>query len=264
MTTLLPIEKGELHLWLSFPDEIREPELLDRYRMLMDPSETRKHDRYRFEKDRHTCLITRALARTVLSRYTGRPAESLGFTRNSYGRPELVQDDFGYGAGEASGLRFNLSHTHGLVACAVARGADVGVDVERIDRKTLNLDIADRFFSGKEAAELRSRPLETRARRFMEYWTLKESYIKARGMGLSIPLDSFSFNLMEKGRVSVSFEDAGLDSPEHWKFFLLDPGKGFRVAVSVRGKTHASTAPITRAVVPLVMDEPFHPRVIAS
>src|SRR5690606_33310169 len=100
-------------------------------------------------------------------------------------------------------LVFNLSHTDGLIACAVSRGREVGVDVEWLDRRGGDIDVADRFFSRYEVQALYAQPPERRRDRFFRYWTLKESYIKARGMGLALPLDRFSFELDRGGAITI-------------------------------------------------------------
>ena len=94
------------------------------------------------------------------------------------------------------GLRFNLSHTDGLVVCLVAVEREIGVDVEHTARAgSVGIEIAERFSSPSEVAELRSLPFADQRSRFFDYWTLKEAYIKARGLGLHLPLDQFSFHL---------------------------------------------------------------------
>ena len=85
-------------------------------------------------------------------------------------------------------LSFNLSHTERLIVCLVALDREVGVDAEDTERAGETVEVADRFFSPTEVAALRALPAQSRRRRFFQYWTLKEAYIKARGMGLSLPL----------------------------------------------------------------------------
>src|SRR5581483_2668049 len=104
-----------------------------------------------FEPSRIEYRLTRALARTVLARYTGRDPKALRFVGDRYGRPALdLQTD----------LSFNLSNTQGLIVCAVTRGRQIGVDVEWVDHPALTLDIADQYFSKVELAELRALPRE--------------------------------------------------------------------------------------------------------
>ena len=108
-------------------------------------------------------------------------------SRNVHGRPEILDRPAG-----VPDLRFNLSHTDGLIACAVTIGREVGVDVEHVGRR-LTHDIAGRFFAPREVADLKSLPVAEQPRVFFDYWTLKEAYIKARGFGLALPLGDFAF-----------------------------------------------------------------------
>ncbi|MES2945307.1 MAG: 4'-phosphopantetheinyl transferase superfamily protein [Pseudomonadota bacterium] len=114
------------------------------------------------------------------------------FTAGSYGKPQLS-------AGQLDiDLRFNLSHTHGMVAVAIAIGLDVGIDVERIERRVADdMAIAEAYFSPSEQAQLHAitDPAQRRLA-FIDLWTAKEAFIKALGRGLSMPLDSFSVDLL--------------------------------------------------------------------
>ena len=129
-------------------------------------------------------------------------------------------------------LEFNLAHTRGLVACAVALGRDVGVDVEWLGRRGRTLEIAERYFSPSEVRDLRATPGPDRKERFFRYWTLKEAYVKARGEGLRLPLRRFSFHL-DGPAVRVSFESDS-DDPRAWQFLIECPTPSHLLAVAVR------------------------------
>ena len=119
------------------------------------------------------------------------------------------------------------------MACIVASGADVGVDVETVARKTDTAAVADRFFADPEVAALRALPAEAQHKRFFEYWTLKESYIKARGMGLAIPLGDFWFTLEAGAAPRIDFAPRLLDDPARWAFFQGVVGERWRMAAAV-------------------------------
>src|SRR5439155_15428011 len=114
------------------------------------------------------------------------------------------------------------SHTHGLVACAVTRGADVGLDVERIDRGVDARAIAARYFTEAEATFIESGPDGDPQLRFAEVWTLKEAFVKAVGRGLSHPLHEFGFAF--EGPRGIRF-DAGAgaraEDSSDWAFALF-------------------------------------------
>jgi 4'-phosphopantetheinyl transferase len=221
----------EAHLWIARPPEIRDTALLAAYDALLTDEERDKVGRFRFEKDRHTSLVTRALVRAVLSSYVDVPPSAWRFVSNEYGRPEIREPR------EARFLRFNLSHTTGLVVCLVGREREVGVDVEDRSRGGGLLEIADRFFSPLEVRALRKLPPEQQMDRFFLYWTLKESYIKARGMGLALPLSAFSFELDSPGSgVRVRFDPSLADDPERWHFSVLSYGRRHAIATSVESR----------------------------
>jgi 4'-phosphopantetheinyl transferase len=226
-------EDHEVHLWYVDPEQVADDQLLAAYRALLTPAELERTARFVFERGRREHLITRVLVRTTLSRYY--PAvdpRSWQFNANPYGRPEIVAP------ATAPPLRFNVSHTERLIVCLVAAGREIGVDVEDIGRHA-PLDVADRYFSPHEAAELFSRPAAARPDRFFDYWTLKESYIKARGLGLQLPLDQFSFHLAAAHQTSappitISFGPEIADDPATWQFSLRILTPRHRLAVAIR------------------------------
>jgi 4'-phosphopantetheinyl transferase len=115
----------------------------------------------------------------------------------------------------------------------VTRCGEIGVDVERIDRKVEHLDLAKRFFAPDESAVLAKAPTHHVPELFFELWTLKESYIKARGMGLSIPLDDFAFAVHSDRRPQIRFAKPGLDDPAHWQFWRCRFASVYQLAVAI-------------------------------
>ncbi len=186
----LHLPPREAHLWCVTPAEASDPALLDNYRSLLTPEERERYQRYHFEKDRLLFLLTRALVRTTLSRYGSLSPTQWEFEANSHGKPQLVSP-----CPHLTDVSFNLTNTQGLVGLLLARTETCGVDTEYLNRPVRFLSLADRFFSPLEVQHLHAQPPHQQAHRFLTYWTLKESFIKAEGQGLSIPLDSFSIEL---------------------------------------------------------------------
>ena len=154
---------------------------------LLTDEERARHARFVFPRNRREYLATRALERTVLARVVGRPAASLRFHRTDLGRPVL--DD-------AVDVRFSLTNTLALVACATTRGCEVGIDAESLDRGPEVLGIAEAVFTGVERQALaRLVDVPERERRALELWTAKEAYMKARGLGLTLPPQDIEFSL---------------------------------------------------------------------
>ena len=223
-------------VWYVFPGAIRNPELLDNYRAILSDDEISRYERFWFDRDRHLHLVAWALVRTMLSSYADVSPEAWEFRTNRYGRPEI--------SGPASGppLRFNLSHTRGLIACIVVPELDVGVDVEDRRRDTSGAEIASRFFSAREVAALERLPGDEQSATFFEYWTLKEAYIKAVGVGISLGLERFSFELDDRGlgvddpeRRAATISFNGLDDdPAAWQFAQYEPTPHHAMAVAIR------------------------------
>jgi 4'-phosphopantetheinyl transferase len=213
-------------LWCFFYEDHVGGELAKRYEALMTPDERARHERYYFDKDRRLFLATRALVRCALSHYAEVAPEDWRFDQTEHGKPFVV------GPAGAPELQFNLSNTYGLVACAVSgRVQQVGVDVENTTRGTDAIEIADRFFSELEVEALHALPEERQRERFFSYWTLKESYIKARGLGLAIPLGQFSFLLDEAPPIRIRFGDEIDDDPKGWRFRLFQASEDHVLAL---------------------------------
>lgn len=242
--TMIDLPNDEVHVWYLIPDELRDPHVLAAYEALLAGSERQRRARYHFEHSRREYLLTRALARTTLSRYADVAPAAWTFRENAYGRPEV--DVAGYGW-----LHFNLSNTRGLIACAVARDHEVGVDVEDTERHGETVDIADRFFSPVEVAALRALPETAQRGRFFDYWTLKEAYIKARGMGLAIPLDQFSF-LLDRPSIHIAFDPRLDDDASTWQFQQFGWSPRHRAAAAVRRGAGPDLRFVDRRTVPLV------------
>lgn len=234
MKETLRLASGDIHLWITQAERITDPALLSRYRQLLTTEEQARVDRYRFEKDRHGSLVTRAFVRDLLSHYADRTPQDWRFEKGEKDKPEIIDPPLP--------LRFNLSHTQGLITCAVTLDDDIGCDVEHIGRDNDILAIADRYFSPIEVRELFSLPVEQQRSRFFDYWTLKESYIKAWGLGLAIPLDDFSFHIrpgtdpLANNNIRLSFAPHRIDYPELWHSWLLYPNATHRMAISVRSQ----------------------------
>jgi 4'-phosphopantetheinyl transferase len=224
MLTLAP---GEVHLWLAYYNRFADSGLPDAYLELLTDEERAQAGRFQFERDRLRYLVTRALVRTTLSRYTPISAAQWRFTTNKYGRPTISERH----GRDACALQFNISHTRSLITLAVSREAAVGVDVENVTSRAAPIDVADRFFSRGEAAELGALEPGRQQHRFFEYWTLKESYIKARGMGLAIPLDKFTFSYPSDATVVLDTDAALDDAPHRWTFWQLQPDPDYLLAL---------------------------------
>ncbi len=110
------------------------------------------------------------------------------------------------------------------------------MDLERERLDFDLLELAERFFSPREQAELNALPVERRTQAFFLGWTRKEAFIKAHGEGLSLPLEQFDVSLTPGEPARLVATRAGLEAPEEWSLFNLEPAPGFRAALAVRGR----------------------------
>jgi 4'-phosphopantetheinyl transferase len=184
--------------------------------------------RFHFARDRDHYTVARAVLRDILGRYLGLAPASLRFKYNPFGKPSL--DD------GARGVRFNLSHSGGIALYAVALGREVGVDVEQLKDEMDCGGVAERFFSPSEVAALRTLPPEAQKRAFFDCWTRKEAYVKARGDGLSLPLDSFDVSVApgEPAALLRTRDDACEAS--RWTLRELSTEPGYAAALAVEGR----------------------------
>lgn len=234
----LPLGPGEAHLHVLDHDAVVDEAVRAACEALLSAEERVRRDRYRVASGRQQQLVARALVRTTLSRYADVAPTDWTFRENRYGRPEIA------GPTPGEGLRFSLSHTAGCMALLVHRDEAAGVDVEDTGRITRPEEIADRYFAPAEVEALFTLAPELRRDRFFDYWTLKESYIKARGMGLFIPLEHFAFSFAA-GRIAIGFDARLEDAPARWHFHLYQPAAHHRMAVARTAPPGAQPGPLT-------------------
>lgn len=206
--------------------ERASPTLVNPLRAVLSAEERTRADRFIRDADRSTYIVAHALARVRLSHHGPTAPADWRFDIGTHGCPSVVSSQAG-----TPPLAFNLSHTDGLVAVAVSRGRPVGVDVERVDR-IVTEGVAERHFAPAEVADLRALPPPAQARAFFDYWTLKEAYIKARGLGLAIPLHAFAFTLDPPHPPVIRFAEGFDDRAERWAFHQAWPTPDHRLAVA--------------------------------
>ncbi|MFH0731191.1 MAG: 4'-phosphopantetheinyl transferase superfamily protein [Pseudomonadota bacterium] len=242
----MELKFDEVHVWVCYPDRIQDPALIARYENLLSPEEKARKDRFLFAQHRHQYLVSRALVRGTLSHYASCSPDEWAFSTNEYGRPEIIRSK------GLPPLRFNLSHTLGIAACAVVLRRDIGVDVEDMERKIGILQIANRYFSRPEIDSLHCLSEEKRRIRFFEYWTLKESYSKAKGVGLTLPLNRFTFHQPEGAEWRISFDPSIEDDAIRWQFRVSHPTPRHALAVSVNRPVIGDYHLTYRETVPLL------------
>jgi len=235
-SALRPLVDGRIDLWFCATDAVGvnaaagsiRAAALARCEALLSDEELAHSRRLRFPQHQREYILSHALLRTSLSHYARIAPRAWAFLRNDFGKPSLIET-----AGSEH-LRFNLSHTQGLSVCAIGRYCELGVDVEFHGNPGAMLDVADEYFSEREISDLKARPLAEQGDVFFRYWTLKESYIKARGEGLSIPLDGFSFSIESDSAIRLLNADGEADDAWQFLSFLASPQHSVAVAARQR------------------------------
>ena len=213
----------EVHVWRAGLDI---PSFqVQALRTLLADDEQDRARHFVFEMDRQRFIAARGTLRSILSRYVTIHPGRLRFEYNPHGKPFLASE-FG-----SHPLNFNLSHSGSIAIYAITRNGRIGIDVEQVRPDFTYEEIAERFFSANELTMLHRLPAELKRAAFYRYWTRKEAYSKARGKGLSLPLDSFDVSFPP--RDLVTGEEAQQCSD--WTILDLQPAPGFQGALAVRG-----------------------------
>lgn len=237
-----------IDIWCTYISDIGDPTLWPRYDELLSPGERAKQARFHFARDRRRYLVTRVLVRTVLSRYAQVQAQEWVFAATPRGRPEISSPR------TSPPLEFNIAHSADLIMLAVTSGRTIGIDAESIAARDVDIEGLDRYFAPEESAALLSLPPEGRRHRFFELWTLKESYLKATGMGLAIALDAFRFELPGERGLTLHMRPELADSPQRWRLWQLALRPGYLAALcAARGELAAPRITV-RETVPLASE----------
>lgn len=207
------MDNDTLELWYAYPNEALSDEAEQSCRSLLSGDELARMQAFRFDRLRREYLTTRVLVRSALSHNCAISPDAWRFRRNSWGKPRTEPD---------CGLRFNLSNCPGLAVCLLANGAEVGVDAEPHDRAKQIAELAESVCSARELARLETLGEAERLDSALSLWTLKEAYIKARGMGLSLPLKRISFLMGGVEGIRLEEDPCVDDRADRWRFCLLE------------------------------------------
>jgi 4'-phosphopantetheinyl transferase len=179
-------------------------------------------------------IVGYSARRAVLSLYLSQHPWAWQFFTGTHGRPELVPIP------GVPCVSTSVSHTEGMVVIGVTKAGLLGVDVERIDRRRRALEIARRCFDPEEVAALQALPVEMRHGFFAALWSLKESYLKARGVGIwgGIDLGACRFDIRGDAEEQILFHPGRNthDRAGQWRFFLFRPIADYCAAVAVRSR----------------------------
>ncbi len=185
---------------------------------LLSQGERERASDFHFERDRQRFIARRGALREILASYLDRHPAGIELVVNAFGKPVAAD----------KAVHFSLSHSHGVLLCAVSRDAEVGCDIERRDETFANERIAEHFFSRAEVRALRSLPRDLQSAGFFNCWTRKEAFVKGLGRGLSHPLDSFDVSLAPAEPAAL------LRGCEGWSVASIEAVEGYAAAIVAR------------------------------
>jgi 4'-phosphopantetheinyl transferase len=238
--------RNDVHVWHAHVDDtLADEAAVASARTGLTGAEQQRFDRYHGDLDRRMFLLGRIMSRRLVGRALGVAPDAWDWREGARGRPEIAHPP--------TPLHFNLAHSAGLVVCALANGREVGVDVEDLERPPTDPRMVPRYFAPAEAADIEAHGAAWRER-FLEYWTLKEAYLKARGLGIALPLREICFELRPDG-VRITFLGSLAGTSTDWVFQLSQPTEHHLVAVA---------ASRSEGVVPTITIEQYRPGARAS
>ena len=215
--------RGDVHVWcvsLGLPED-----RFSRFEQALSPDERARADRFRFAVHRQHFVAARGVLRCLLGHYAEMPPAQIQFQEGAHGKPALVAPDR---------VRFNVSHSGGLGLYAIANEREVGIDIEQHRAMDDLNGIAKHYFAPDELAELGKLLPENQNTAFFRCWSRKEAFVKAVGMGLSLPLDSFSVSLDEEPTTSIARQPRRT-AREDWMLFDVTPRAGYSAALVTEG-----------------------------
>lgn len=230
---LKKLTDNEIHIWHANPANFKNGDTLNYFASLLNKDEIKQKNQFYFDDLQHHYLITRALVRIVLSKYISyvKP-EEWQFSREAYGKPFIANPKL------ADILSFNISHTPGAIVLALVKKTEIGIDIENIDRKTNIKSIYQSAFSSEEILLLENTPLHHKKKLFYRLWTLKEAYVKAKGLGLSLSFNQFSFSFPSNEKILISFNPLIEDQPHHWQFIEYELYHSYYLSLAVKLTPH--------------------------
>jgi 4'-phosphopantetheinyl transferase len=221
------LQPNRIDLWLSYVADLRSEDNRAACRTVLSAEERSHESRFQFDSDRDLFIVSRALTRSVLGRYCGVAPRDLIFEVGPYGRPRLS-----WLTPECQRISFSISRTNGLAVVAVGCDRDLGLDAES-NRRQWFPDVVQYAFAQQEVADLMALPALSRRDRFFEYWTLKECYIKARSMGMHLPLRDFAFQFGSNNGRTFSIKPHLDDDPTRWQFVQFRSGTHYIMALCI-------------------------------
>ena len=197
------------------------------YLQFLSSDEKERAKKFRFQGDQANYILGKSILRILVGKYLEQDPKSIEFNYNAYGKPELP---------DGSGLKFNISHSGDLVLLGFNEIHPIGVDVEKIKIDFDVMEVAANYFSATELRSLRKVPHEDQKRAFYRCWTRKESFIKAKGLGVSFPLDKFSVSIDKDEEAQLIETNWEPNEKDQWQIYSFVPAKNYLAAITASSK----------------------------
>ena len=220
----VPNLSDEIHVWKINLDELCSQ--ISHLQTFLSEDEKQRAGRYHFQKDAFRFIAARASLRILLARYVNASPKQIDFDYSEYGKP--------YVSRESSDLmiNFNISHSERLALIAFGMQEEIGVDIEMHREDFATFDIAQRFFSAVELESLLNLTKLEFKQAFFNCWTRKEAYIKAKGLGLSLALDSFAVETADSPNPKLQVSEIYPADVYSYSFHSFEPEHRFSAALA--------------------------------
>lgn len=222
----MKLHNGELVIWQARLDIAPADQW--KFLVILSPNEQERAQRYHFKRDRDRFIAARGILRTLLSDYLNTSACRIHFLYNDFGKPFL-------GVGECGDIQFNLSHSDGIAVYVFTQGQEAGIDIERIRPIENQQQIIQRYFAPAEQLFFATVPPQSKDEAFFRLWTRKEAYVKALGLGMSLPFDRFSVVSPGAQPFLVMCQQSHHSDNRHWAVQDVEVKSGFTCALAVEG-----------------------------
>lgn len=215
----IELHEDDVHVWGVVLEA--EAAIVEQCLRCLSAEESGRANRFKSEQQRCHFVVAHGALRMVLSRYGDCGPRELSFQNMPSGKPMLQGTD-----ASANSIRFNLSHSHGRALIAVSKDREVGIDLEKIRADRHVAALAERFFSPQEHVLIMRAEIGKRCWTFSRIWVAKEAVVKARGSGLTFPLERHRIELSENGTACrfISEDDPADSTPPAIRFLPLEDG----------------------------------------
>lgn len=225
--TNLALPDNQVHVYYAYLNQ--RASQLHQLAQTLSEDERVRAEQLHFEQDKNRFIARRGLLRTILGSYLDTEPGQLQFSYGRYGKPTLAKPFV------SNFLHFNTSHSNGLALYAITVGRPLGIDLEYVRPIGEAEQIAERFFSARENAVLRTLPVGDKNQAFFYCWTRKEAYLKAIGDGLTRPLNQFSVLLDSWEPASPLSVSGDPKEVSGWTLQTLTPVPGYVAALAIEG-----------------------------